>query len=96
MKEEKLTHDQAMGMAWWNNMSEAERAEALAKVQPGASVADAWEEFKAGQQRFDSVINRVVFTDAEMKRQRQELRENWKILQAWAEEKGKKIDLRHM
>jgi hypothetical protein len=45
---------------------------------------------------FDPVINRVVFTDAEMKRQRQELRENWKILQAWAEKNGKKIDLRHM
>lgn len=45
---------------------------------------------------FDPVINRVVFTDAEMKRQRQALRENWKILQAWAEKKGKKIDLRHM
>lgn len=36
------------------------------------------------------------FSDSEVKKQRETLREDWKVLRAWAEKKGNKIDLHHM
>ena len=42
------TADEAMGMAWWNNLSEADRARWASKAGTGV-VADAWAAFKASQ-----------------------------------------------
>lgn len=40
-----LTFDEAAGMAWWNNSTEAERTHWLSRSGYG-SVADAWGVFK--------------------------------------------------
>lgn len=43
--ERKPTPDEAMGMAWWNSLSEESRSAWAAKVGTGV-VADAWAAFK--------------------------------------------------
>ncbi|MBF0482213.1 MAG: hypothetical protein HQK82_11160 [Desulfovibrionaceae bacterium] len=40
-----MTEDEANGMAWWNNLSEAQR-EAWCRVAGSAMPADAWAESK--------------------------------------------------
>ena len=46
---ENITVDEAMGMAWWNSMSEQARSEWATKAGTGIA-ADAWEMFKAESQ----------------------------------------------
>jgi hypothetical protein len=46
------TPDEVVGMAWWNGLSEAERAKWLAAAG-SAVVADAWAAFKAARSRED-------------------------------------------
>jgi hypothetical protein len=42
-----MTHDEALGMAWWNNASEQTRAFWLKATGTGVP-ADAWKAFKSG------------------------------------------------
>ena len=55
------TEDEAMGIAWWNFMTSAERAAVMGGAEGvlgrPASVADAWELWKAGRvsMRWDDV-----------------------------------------
>ena len=44
-EERKPSTDEALGMAWWNSLSEESRAAWAAKVGTGV-VADAWTAFK--------------------------------------------------
>ena len=44
-----LTLDEAAGMAWWNILKPAERADWLTKAGAACSVADAWAVFKRSQ-----------------------------------------------
>jgi len=45
-EERKPTTDEAMGMAWWNSLSEDNRSAWAAKAGTGV-VADAWAAFKS-------------------------------------------------
>ena len=47
-EERKPTTDQAMGMAWWNNLSEPQRVRWMAAAGNTGIVADAWLSFKKG------------------------------------------------
>jgi hypothetical protein len=46
--EREPTNDEAMGMAWWNGLTESERAHWM-KSAGTAVVADAWAAFKAAK-----------------------------------------------
>ena len=46
MEERTPTSDEAAGIAWWNGISEEERAEWLRRAE-SAVPADAWAAFKA-------------------------------------------------
>lgn len=48
-----MTHDDALGMAWWNALTERERAEWLRKAD-SARPKDAWEAFKLNQRETPS------------------------------------------
>ena len=41
------TADEIAGMAWWNNLTEAQRAEVL-RTTPNWTVAEAWARHKRG------------------------------------------------
>ena len=50
------TADEAMGMAWWNSMSEGDRSVWAAKAGNTGIVADAWETFKTGKSNTRTTI----------------------------------------
>ncbi len=52
------TDDERAGMAWWNSLSESERARWLAAAS-SAKPADAWAAFKATQGGIDGPTRRT-------------------------------------